>query len=103
MHLRKWSWLGPAIVASREQAGGPDGVAPEPAGDAVGGTVGLGPAVLALAEEQLPVDAFAGHESLEPHAHQPDPGSLQPEGVVGTEGLAEDLLGHVGRLTEGAR
>ena len=74
----------------------------EPPDDPVGGPVGLGPAVLALAEDQLPMDAFARHQPLEPHSHQPDPGALQPERVVGADGLAEDLLGHVGGLRAGA-
>ena len=43
-----------------------------------------------------------GHQPLDPDPHQPDPGPLQPEGVVEAGGGAVDLLGHVGGLGQGA-
>jgi hypothetical protein len=42
----------------------------------VGSPVRLVPAVLALAEEQLPVDPLARQQSLDPDPDQPDPGPL---------------------------
>ena len=67
---------------SAQQARGPNGGLAEPESGPIDRPVGLRPAVLALTEDQLTLHRLARDQPLDPHPHQPDPGPLQPQGVV---------------------
>ena len=58
--------------------------------------------MVALPEHALMVDARTWHEPLDPDPHEPEPLTVQPEGVVQRDGGLVDLLGDVGRLRQGA-
>ena len=54
-----------------------------------------------LASSSCRCSCSARHQPLDPHAHQPDPGALQPQRVVQVARGAVDLPGHVGGLAQG--
>src|SRR5689334_8042962 len=93
-----------AVVAflAVDQAGRAYGGAAEPERGAVDRAVGIGPAVLPLAEDTLTLHGGARHEPLDPDTDQPEPGALEPEGVVQPDRCAVDLLGDVARLGDRA-
>ena len=70
--------LGPVSPQERSRSHRPIAVSQH---GAVDGLVGLRPAVLAVAEDELALHPGARHQALHPHADEPDPGPLQAERV----------------------
>src|SRR5690242_16480006 len=95
--------VAPALpLAVADQAGRPDTARAEPGAGPVDRPVGVAPAVVGLVEGALDGGTLALDEPFHPHAHEPDPGALETQGVVETLGRVEDLAADVGGVAQGA-
>ena len=77
------------------------GAAAEAQGRRIRRPVGLRPAAVAGTEDELALHPLPRHQALDPHPHQPDPGTLQAEGVVQRRRGRVDLPGDVGGVGQG--